>query len=349
MYKNLDLYRLLQVQENAEPEVIAGAYKRLSKKYHPDLNKDKGAEEKMMQINYAFSILSDTKKRKHYDQHLRTKHMENSSLSYLMDYPKEQRREIFKALKTVKGYFACLSMGNFYDAFDKISFYDKNRITLFDFVNWQNKVSQYFEIIEVQVSYNDYYDKKKVFGQEICKVFEFSVIIHEKEILKDSINIVNINKLVALNRDKYEIILGYEDLKKETQKLLMNMEDNEGEYQALGIYTASLDKFFKEYVDLEFQKSESYNRPFSIISINFVNDICINSLEEVFCLITGVLRGSDKIMPVSEDCAVILLPETGPLGAEKATYKIADVLNGYAESKGWNSGWFNIKTIRSAN
>ncbi|KNY27336.1 DnaJ domain-containing protein [Pseudobacteroides cellulosolvens] len=349
MYKDLDLYRLLQVQDNAEPEVIAAAYKRLSKKYHPDLNRDKGAEEKMMQINYAFSILSDVEKRKQYDVHQRIKHIENSSIPYLMNYPKEQQREILKALKVVKGYFACLSIGKFYDAYDKISFYDKNKVTLFDFVNWQNKVSQYFEIVEVQVSYNDYYDTKKVFGQEICKVFEFSVIIHEKEILKDSINIVNINRLVVLNRDKYEIILGYEDLRTETNKLLMSMEDKKGEYEALSIDYDELDKYFKEYVDLEFQKNKSYNRPFSIISINFICDISINCLDEVFSLITGALRGSDKFIPISEDRAVILLPETGPSGADKATHKIADILNGYAESKGWKFRWFKIKIIKSTN
>jgi len=344
MYKNLDLYRLLQVQDNAEPEVIAGAYRRLSKKYHPDLNK--GSEEKMMQINYAYSVLSDSNKRKQYDQYIRTNQTEKSSISYLMNYPREQRREILKALKTLKSYFACLSIGNFYDAFDRISFYDKKRVTLSDFVNWQNIVSRYFEIEEVQIYYNCYYDTKIVFGQEICKVFEFSVIIHEKEIIKDRINIVNINRLVVLNRDKYEIILGYEDLKQETKKLLTLMGDKIVGYEACND-NVDLDKCLREYIDKESQKSNGSSRPYSIISINFVDDVSLNNcMDEIFSLVTGILRGSDKFIPVSMGRIVILLPGTGPDGADKAISKINDALNRYANYKGWNSSWFNIQIIK---
>ncbi|HOV26701.1 MAG TPA: DnaJ domain-containing protein [Pseudobacteroides sp.] len=346
MYKNLDLYRLLQVQDNAEPEVIAGAYRRLSKKYHPDLNKDKGSEEKMMQINYAYSILSDTNKRKQYDRYIKTHQTEKSSISYLMNYPKEQRREILKALKTLKGYFACLSIGNFYDAYDRISFYDKKRITLSDFVNWQNVVSQYFEIVEVQVQYSCYYDKKIVFGQEICKVFEFSVIIHEKDILKDRINIVNINRLVHLNRDKYEVILGYEDLKQETKKLLTTIESEKVQYESLFSDNADLDRYLREYIDNEHQKNNK-SRLFSIISVSFADDAYINkSMDEIISLITGILRSSDKFIPVSSGRAVILLPDTGSDGACKAIAKISDALSEYADYKGWNSGWYKIKMLK---
>ncbi|MGD9156670.1 MAG: DnaJ domain-containing protein, partial [Bacillota bacterium] len=63
-----DWYRIMQVHHLAEPEVIEGAYKRLSKKYHPDTNKESGAEAKMKLINQAYGVLSDAKQRKAYDQ-----------------------------------------------------------------------------------------------------------------------------------------------------------------------------------------------------------------------------------------------------------------------------------------
>ncbi|MFA6088572.1 MAG: molecular chaperone DnaJ [Candidatus Woesearchaeota archaeon] len=63
-----DYYETLGVKKNSSKEEIRTAYKNLAKKYHPDLNKDKGAEDKFKEINQAYSSLSDDKKRAQYDQ-----------------------------------------------------------------------------------------------------------------------------------------------------------------------------------------------------------------------------------------------------------------------------------------
>jgi curved DNA-binding protein CbpA len=60
-------YKILQVSENAESEVIKAAYKSLSKKYHPDIDSSRNAQEKMKDINWAYSILSNSEKRKEWD------------------------------------------------------------------------------------------------------------------------------------------------------------------------------------------------------------------------------------------------------------------------------------------
>ncbi|WP_104725895.1 DnaJ C-terminal domain-containing protein [Helicobacter felis] len=62
------LYQTLEVSENASPEEIKRSYRRLARKYHPDLNKGKEAEEKFKEINAAYEILSDNQKRAQYDQ-----------------------------------------------------------------------------------------------------------------------------------------------------------------------------------------------------------------------------------------------------------------------------------------
>lgn len=70
------LYEVLEVSENASPEIIEKAYKVLVKKYHPDLQKvseKQKAEEKMKKINEAYDILGNEEKRKKYDQELRQK------------------------------------------------------------------------------------------------------------------------------------------------------------------------------------------------------------------------------------------------------------------------------------
>ncbi|MGD8372803.1 MAG: DnaJ C-terminal domain-containing protein [Syntrophobacterales bacterium] len=63
-----DYYETLGVGRNASEAEIKRAYRKLARKYHPDVNKDKEAEDKFKQINEAHEVLKDPKKRKLYDQ-----------------------------------------------------------------------------------------------------------------------------------------------------------------------------------------------------------------------------------------------------------------------------------------
>lgn len=64
-----DYYKILGVPKNADEETIKQAYRRLVRKYHPDVNpQNKQAEEKFKEINEAYEVLSDKAKRAKYDQ-----------------------------------------------------------------------------------------------------------------------------------------------------------------------------------------------------------------------------------------------------------------------------------------
>src|SRR6266511_162713 len=64
-----DYYQVLGLKKNATPEEIKRAYRKLAVKYHPDKNPgDKAAEERFKEINEAYAVLSDTKKKAQYDQ-----------------------------------------------------------------------------------------------------------------------------------------------------------------------------------------------------------------------------------------------------------------------------------------
>jgi len=63
-----DYYKTLGVEKNASDEDIKRAFRKLAKKYHPDVNKEEGAQEKFKEIGEAYSVLSDPNKRRQYDQ-----------------------------------------------------------------------------------------------------------------------------------------------------------------------------------------------------------------------------------------------------------------------------------------
>jgi len=69
MAEKRDYYEVLGIGKNATDAEIKSAYRKLAKKYHPDLNPgDKTAEEKFKEVNEANDVLSDPEKRKRYDQ-----------------------------------------------------------------------------------------------------------------------------------------------------------------------------------------------------------------------------------------------------------------------------------------
>src|SRR5690348_12795762 len=64
-----DYYKILGVSKNAGEKEIRSAYRKLARKYHPDVNPgDKAAEDKFKEINEANEVLSDPEKRKKYDE-----------------------------------------------------------------------------------------------------------------------------------------------------------------------------------------------------------------------------------------------------------------------------------------
>lgn len=63
------LYETLEITDSASESEIKKAYRKLARQYHPDVNKDPKAEEKFKEINSAYEILSDKKKKQQYDMH----------------------------------------------------------------------------------------------------------------------------------------------------------------------------------------------------------------------------------------------------------------------------------------
>jgi curved DNA-binding protein len=67
MAPRTDFYERLGLRREASPEEIQAAYRRLARTYHPDVNRDPGAEERFKEISEAYDVLSDPETRRRYD------------------------------------------------------------------------------------------------------------------------------------------------------------------------------------------------------------------------------------------------------------------------------------------
>ena len=63
-----DYYKILGVQPEADEKEIKAAYRKLARKYHPDVNADAEAESKFKEVAEAYKVLKDAEKRAEYDQ-----------------------------------------------------------------------------------------------------------------------------------------------------------------------------------------------------------------------------------------------------------------------------------------
>ena len=63
-----DFYDLLGVSRDVDPDSLKRAYRRMARRYHPDINKDPGAEDRFKEIGRAYEVLSDPQTRARYDQ-----------------------------------------------------------------------------------------------------------------------------------------------------------------------------------------------------------------------------------------------------------------------------------------
>lgn len=138
-----DLYEILRVRYDATQEEIKEAYKKLSKKYHPDTG---GTNEQMAELNYAYSVLSDPVKKDLYDK----KNNFNNTDDTVEEWPWEEQFRVIHVITfdNAKGYTVKNVLGRNLD-FDYTPFIDEDD----NIYVYEGKVMQKNKWLEIYYSY----------------------------------------------------------------------------------------------------------------------------------------------------------------------------------------------------
>jgi curved DNA-binding protein CbpA len=325
-----DLYRIMQVHYLAEPEVIEGAYKKLSKKYHPDTNKEAGAEAKMKLINQAYGVLRDPRQREAYDQVYLLRLAEKGKNRNKEEPQPEQllKRLVLLATNVVKQYFAHLSRGEFASAYSLISNEDRKYISQADFLEWQGLVSGLYEIGDYQCIHFKTYSGLETGNKNFAQCYEFQISMTEREKSSGHVNQEEMSRLVVLEKNNLRVYLGYQDIQsiiakfKRLGKAQVSAAENDADRQWL-----------LQEINREIARAARYNRPLSLVLLEVVNGRLqqrqgadekghATGLTKVVQTLHHNLRQSDCCGRWSNQRIMLILPETRIFAATKAVEKI---------------------------
>lgn len=208
-----DYYMILQVHYLAEPEVIESAYRRLAKKYHPDVSKSKNSEEKMKIINQAYEVLSNPERRRQYDLERRKRYGKPYEENYSR---KDGRQGYIKSFNTAKcvldNYFKGIITNHFDRSYELISDADKETISRDDFIKWQKAVAAIFHIKEFSINICGSSSNNRIDGHVFSETAEFVVDIIEYNTIMDIAEKNTFTKMTVMENGKWRVYLGYESL-----------------------------------------------------------------------------------------------------------------------------------------
>ena len=345
-----DFYKTLQVHPDAAQEIIDAAYRCLSKKYHPDINKNTTATEYMKDINIAYSVVGDSKKRRqyHYDW-LKQNKIKQPAIPVSSNSVKQEKSNSNNESKAENAAYGALDdfftetvNENWEKAYAKLTALDMKNVPITDFVEWKKVVTQIYKLGGYKISFLKRYSNCEYAGVVYPVILQFSVSLNEMKVSTSQFAEENTQKYVAFDGKIWRVCLGYKDLKpnimkfKYLAKALPKVEKDDNFIKAIekidfltGLFSLS---GFIEQADRELLRSKRYGNPISlaIIKIEPIEDLlnqeninssdaCISFVSEVLC---EKIRKTDLIGRCGASYFAILFTETKITDAKKALNKL---------------------------
>ena len=333
MARFVDYYQVLQVHAIAEPEVIEGAYKKLSKKYHPDICKRIDAEEKMKMLNTAYKILWDERQKRDYDavyQAEQKKIAQQNQQAAADKFSVSSSKAVFikESEKLLEEYFNCLARGAYDKAYLYISDVDKKQIRFADFADWQRAVAELYEIISVSCSYNEAVSVKDPVLKKFAFCLDFDISIVEIDKRTDTPIVNELQRYTVQENGVLKLYLGYTNVK----VLAKRFQELRGETREKSEAYFDKAEILRE-IKREIARATRYARPFSILVFEALGTDNQQQVEKLSNFIAKahytkrlLIRDTDYYGRWSSKRFFLLLPETRLAGAKKTAEKLIEAL-----------------------
>ena len=355
MNRHIDFYKTLQVHHDAGQDIIDAAYRCLSKIYHPDVNKSPMAVERMKDINVAYGVVGDSRKRKEYHVEWMRNNAVKPMTSSILNRDKQQQpeRDPIKEAKKLEEEatrvlddFFCETVNERWEtAYQKLTRIDNENIPMDDFLEWKRAVSQVYKLGNYKITYFRKYVNCDYAGVVYPTIFQFSVGLTEMQIATGQITEENTQKYVAYDGNGWRVCLGYTDLKptilkfKYLAQVMPKLDKEEYFMKAItkidlltGLYSLG---GFVEQAEREMLRSQRYGNPLSLAIVTVKPnleaeanpdenqlDACISYVSEILC---GNIRKTDLIGRCNPSSFAVLFTETKQEEAENALEKLLEL------------------------
>ena len=335
-----DYYSILQVHYLAEPEVIESAYKRLAKKYHPDVCKSAEAETRMRKINEAYEVLRDAKKRAAYDAQRKASRPAPPPPPR-RDAPGRQPEKPAPpqpAVDALARYFSCIRARDYDGAYSLLTDWDKARIARADFAKWQSYVARIYALEEFSLTAEKVLPYAPLGGKIYRAAVHFSVRTFEKNFVMERLERDMFTKTVVLDGDDWHVFAGHENIRPliaryESLSRLVEAKSALGfllEHYSLRDLTSGLftRKGFLAEAEREIERHKRYGNPFSLVMLALrgpaLEDGARKDAAAAWCgkILTKNLRSLDVAARWGDTTFLLLLPETKLYGACRTAKKL---------------------------
>ena len=353
MGKQVDYYKTLQVHHDAGQDIIDAAYRCLCKIYHPDVNKSPLAMERMKDINIAYGVIGDGRKRREYHFEWMRDNVSKPFASAMMNREKQNtapdpakaaKKEEETATRVLDEFFCETVNERWENAYQRLTKIDQENIPVDDFLEWKSAVSQVYKLGNFKITYFRKYTNCDYAGNIYQTIYQFSVGLTEMQISTKQIREETTQKYVAFDGTSWRVCLGYTDLKptilkfKYLAQALPKLDKDEVFMKAItkidlltGLYSLG---GFVEQAEREMLRSQRYGNPLSLAIVTIkpiasgeelpqdnLQDACISYVSEILC---ANIRKTDILGRCNSSSFAVLFTETKP---EDAVYALDKLLN----------------------
>ena len=346
-----DYYHILQVHHDASPDVIKAAYRKLCTLYHPDTSHNDNEMTRMMDINEAYRTLSNPDQRTAYHRIWLEHSTKRSEHVYTVSHARSGL-QYDSAQNVLDQFFHALYTKNWTSAYSCLTIEDQERISLEQFQEWREAVSDCFDMQDYRIQKYRSYNRCRI-GEVIYEqVAEYAVIINDLDLQTTKVSQSTTHKYAAYDGTSWKVCLGVKSVKEATLKFQL-MAQRRKNFDPVALYESAVSKhdpltgllsesgFYDEALK-EVERFKRYRNPLSLIAFQVH---CEDSSREIPCLCqcASIIKASSRITDIiarfGNNQIICLLAETNEKQALLATQKfVANIRQRQVEPFTLNAG-----------